>query len=576
MSIPIQIPQPAGYTIERLFTENNFSIPVYQRNYSWKENEINDFWRDLNDIVKDRRNNHFFGQIVTYQHDGVQDLIDGQQRITTSTIFLAVIRDIAHDLESSHQEMPLGVKDQLRDIQRDIKKMVRGDDGDLDSLKLQTSSQSDRELQQYFHKLTHKVKLEQSVDPITDPMKNMQLAYDEFQRWVQISLKSVKSLPEQANLLNRIFEAFVSRFYVVSIVAPSQSDAFIIFETLNSRGADLRPSDIIKNHIMYLLEDDLEKTNEQWTKISDRLKADSSSITSFIRVYWAARERIVPENSLYRVLSQELTEKSAGTQFLQDLVTLVETYDVLVNPTINKNNKAFYKSSELKSQLDILSRMNVRLYYPIVIAMTKRGFTELELTQVLNAVLSIFVRHRTILNNGTNVLENGFSSIATKIWRSELTKVDEIILSFNNQSMHHNDSEVDAAWLVLSKEGGLRGQKKWALAYLLAELSYFDNEVDYYEDVFVSDRFELVRLAELDNQHDAVTEEFESRLGNWTMIEKDYHYNDKDEATRIAQLNTSIFPGNKRLSEILKQGWNNSEIEKRQLDMQKKMHLIWH
>lgn len=138
MGVPIKIPQPAGLTMEILFQQNVFSVPVYQRNYSWKQNEVLDFWRDLEDLIEERRDNHFFGQVVTFNHDNIQDLIDGQQRMTTSTIFLAVIRDIAQKMLVDEAEyLTQDSRDKLRDIMRDInQRLIRGENGDQATLKL--------------------------------------------------------------------------------------------------------------------------------------------------------------------------------------------------------------------------------------------------------------------------------------------------------------------------------------------------------------------------------------------------------------------------------------------------------
>lgn len=578
MGVPIKIPQPAGLTMEMLFQQNVFSIPVYQRNYSWKQNEVLDFWRDLEDLIEERRNNHFFGQVVTFNHDNIQDLIDGQQRMTTSTIFLAVIRDTAQKMLTDEADrLTQDSRDTLRDIMRDInQRLIRGENGEQATLKLQASSESDRELQDYFYKRTHS----QDVNYLdnsqkTEPMKNMDAAYLEFQRGIDKSLSQKKTLGERINLLDRTLRTFIEKFYVVMISAPTQRDAFIIFETLNSRGADLKPSDIIKNHIMFLLEDDLENTNLLWAKVSDQLNADSDRITSYIRSYWTATRRLVTEGALYRSLSQELNSKSEGKDFLDDLVELVHAYDVLENPWSPVANRDLFKNRMLHAEIDILDKMSVKLYYPIFLSMRKQRFDEKQIAQVLHQVISIFVRHRTILNNGTNTLESGFATTANKIYRGELTSVDDINTDLKRPVMLHSDADVLAAFSVLSKDGGQRGQKKWALTYLLSELAYADKEEDYYEDVFREDKYELVRIAELNDMTDDVDTDHDSRIGNWTLIEKAYKFDERDADGKYQALHGSLFPGNDVLAEQVKKGWNNDAVEARQNKMSDHVVVIW-
>src|SRR5687768_1991266 len=70
-------------------TRKSFSIPVYQRAYSWKEKEWKTFLDDLKEQIQGE-NNYFFGNILleTIQQDKEFDVIDGQQRLTTLTIFI--------------------------------------------------------------------------------------------------------------------------------------------------------------------------------------------------------------------------------------------------------------------------------------------------------------------------------------------------------------------------------------------------------------------------------------------------------------------------------------------------------
>lgn len=78
----------------RLFDGSSvrFQIPVYQRNYDWKFEHCQRFFDDLSDVIINTRESHFFGSIVAkVTRRGVYTIIDGQQRITTSFIFLLAL-----------------------------------------------------------------------------------------------------------------------------------------------------------------------------------------------------------------------------------------------------------------------------------------------------------------------------------------------------------------------------------------------------------------------------------------------------------------------------------------------------
>lgn len=181
MSTLVDIPMPSRFRIGELFQNNNFMVPLYQRNYAWQNSEIVDFWEDLLDLVEDKRNSHFFGQIVTYKNEsGSQEIIDGQQRLTTSTIFMAAIRDIAQKMyddnfKGSQDESNLELGDSLRDIKREVNKTIRGMNGEESSLMVQQNSKNqEQNVQTFFFALTHSDIKVRDEKTNSEPKKNMQ------------------------------------------------------------------------------------------------------------------------------------------------------------------------------------------------------------------------------------------------------------------------------------------------------------------------------------------------------------------------------------------------------------------
>jgi len=77
--------------IESLLAGAYFHIPRFQRPYSWDEDNLGDFW---NDVIVNKSDDYFIGSMVVYKKDKQQfGVVDGQQRLTTITILLCVIRD---------------------------------------------------------------------------------------------------------------------------------------------------------------------------------------------------------------------------------------------------------------------------------------------------------------------------------------------------------------------------------------------------------------------------------------------------------------------------------------------------
>jgi uncharacterized protein with ParB-like and HNH nuclease domain len=82
-------------TLKELLTTRYFNVPRYQRSYSWTSDETEDFWHDIVDAAEDAAE-YFLGNVVLTadgDEDDVFSIIDGQQRIATTTILLAAMRD---------------------------------------------------------------------------------------------------------------------------------------------------------------------------------------------------------------------------------------------------------------------------------------------------------------------------------------------------------------------------------------------------------------------------------------------------------------------------------------------------
>ncbi|MCT3299448.1 DUF262 domain-containing protein [Lactiplantibacillus pentosus] len=585
MSSFVEIPNPSGFKIESLFRDNNFTVPLYQRNYAWGKDEVKDFWDDLQDIIEGKRNSHFFGQIVTFKNErGEQEIIDGQQRLTTSLIFMSAIRDIAIKLGQRVQGTPTDINaddeigDTLRMIRTQVRKSIRGTKDDQPSLVVQQHVEdqySDETLEDFFKKLTHSRISENDRKTSSEPKKNMFNAYDDITKWVNTSIKSEKELGAQIDHLQTIFDAFFDHFYIVMISAPSRQDAFTIFETLNSRGKDLKASDIIKNRVMSLMYEDLDNANQSWNKITSQLDNNSDRITRFIRTYWASRYRVVSESRLYREISDKVSTVVEAQKFLDDLSSLVELYTVLESPTSPKAHYNYFENERLTQQLDILNRLHVLLYYPIVLALEHRNFSESDKLTVVRKIISVFIRFRTIMNRGTNKLESGFSDVAHQIWSLNLSNVNAII-DYMDEHLLPSNNQTKASFEAMTKEGGQRGAKKWTLVYLLAELydavyDDFDDDT-LYQRTFSDDNYRLVQIAS-----NPELEDYVNYFGNWTILEKNLAKLDfKTMAQLITALSQSSLTANHELATQLQNvDWNIDTIEQRQGLFTSSVVTIW-
>jgi hypothetical protein len=103
-------------TLISLFAESLFQIPDYQRGYAWEDKQWKDFIDDIDALVYEQETSHYTGTVVVYagrdaeiraygtKRLKVVDVVDGQQRLTTSCLYLAeIIRALVRKGESDYE-----------------------------------------------------------------------------------------------------------------------------------------------------------------------------------------------------------------------------------------------------------------------------------------------------------------------------------------------------------------------------------------------------------------------------------------------------------------------------------------
>ncbi len=226
-------------TVKLLLGDNkaDFLIPDYQRPYAWEEKECQTLWDDIfafafpdNDCDKfDRHNDEYFlGPIVTFlNEDNKQEVIDGQQRLTTLMLLLRAFytryRNMKDELSATTR----------KNIEQCIWKTDEFDKPDMSALKIDSEVATDKDKQEFLDIL--------KTGTAADKQKSRYAVnYRYFQKRIDQFLEEYPSY--FAHLPTRILNNCI----LLPIEAESQDTALRIFSTLNDRGKPLSDSDIFK------------------------------------------------------------------------------------------------------------------------------------------------------------------------------------------------------------------------------------------------------------------------------------------------------------------------------------------
>ena len=283
---------------------NKFRIPRYQRPYSWGIDQINEFWNDLDN----EKESYFLGGFIfnyESEKDGYIDVIDGQQRILTITIFIAVLRDIC------------------KNINRDLSRVIQTsgiafvDPYTMDQTYKVEVGDSTRE---YFEKYIQSGENHiYGNKGITKEEKSIYNAYDFFHKKVTKSVEGKQDKASKVDWINDIRKRLDS-LNVIKIEIQSEEDAYEIFETTNARGVDLSVSDLLKNVILkHISKEKKEIAKDTWERITKNIENSNTELKKFIRYYWLSKYSFVTDKKLFKAIKNEIVNHKAWGNLLIEL-----------------------------------------------------------------------------------------------------------------------------------------------------------------------------------------------------------------------------------------------------------------
>lgn len=360
-----------------------YVIPLFQRPYSWETRQWTNLWTDLIELCEEEKpRNHFIGSIVTMPEKSVPEgvskfvLIDGQQRLTTLLILLAVVRDKAR----------------------------RDGDGKLaekiDDLMLKNRHQEHTDVYKVLPTQADRAAFCAIMDGTTAPgTRGIAAAYAFFE----------KKLRTQASPdLDRLHTVVCKNLVLVSIVLDRDDNPHLIFESLNYKGQPLAQADLIRNFFfMRIHATSQDKVfRECWQPMQERL---GKHLTEFIRHYLMRDGRVVKQGDVYFTVKEWVEERDGVDVhgYLTDLAAFSGYYALLIDP-------AQEPSYEIAPRLAQLNRFEATTAYPFLLNVycdyAADRITEGEFAAVLDVLESFLIR-RFVCGVPTNRLNKIFVAL---------------------------------------------------------------------------------------------------------------------------------------------------------------------
>ena len=405
-------------TIRNLLDRYCFYVPDYQRSYSWKAPQVDEFLDDIFNIVHsdqiDAR--HFLGAITMSKHSNRQgevDLIDGQQRITTIFIFLYVI--LSEYRSERFNSKAHGRADELLrklaflddDGKRIGSRLVLGafnrsffEDYIINAYAL---SDAERESIRNTYKERHEFNQNQAL---FEAFNRMKISIEE-------RLDCCKNEDDAYEYLKALHMCLYDRFELVTMQVEEEADAFLIFETLNDRGLVLSAVDLIKNKLFQAFSkkpSEFSQLKSDWEDMCDNIE-NKDNLKKFILHYWRSKLGHVSSQTLYKTCRDYIEENSY--EHAKNIVKELKEYSIYYNGFCDPNAAHPWKDKELKAALDDMNKIGYDMARPILLAAVSKYFhDEKKIAIVARMCLNFLIRYISILRNKPTSIEKDITKWA--------------------------------------------------------------------------------------------------------------------------------------------------------------------
>ena len=462
---------------EILSADGNFyyTIPKYQREYTWGYQQ----WEALYDDISENNDEYFIGSIICIPlGDTIKpylEVIDGQQRLTTISLFLTAIYT---RLKEHKDDLSEDDEDVLPSLRKSLKSKNSPNEMKLVP-QVQNFNKDD------FDHLMNEVGLRKASAPKHPyyPTRKIMRCYCYFLKRLDKEMEGMSTEDIISFLIGKYHK--VKQAMLVKIEVSSHSDAYVLFESLNNRGTPLTAIDLMKNLIMARAESNnltIDDCFNRWQMLLSNLSDDYGIQERFFRQYYNAFKHrlnepfqtdndrkkdplgtVATRSNLLNIF-ESLINKDLPA-FLDDILLCGQIYSWLI---LQDSTETIYRKA-----LEDLDHIQGAPSYLLLMYLIRNkdglGITEQEINQLINLLSKYFVRRNITDYPNTRDLTRIFMDIISKIEDAKPTGKDVVSLIVEVLSMPTNCASDEQ--FKRSLEGDVYKDNVGATRYILCKLA---------------------------------------------------------------------------------------------------------
>jgi len=471
--------------IGKIFAQDYYAVPDYQRDYEWTSAQNSTLLDDLMEITRQNNNNHFFGAIVTIPYesdnainkcidlddysisDNIKHVVDGQQRLTTFSILIKALRDLICEDSSVDDTFKKNF------AERQLENLLLGNNyhkvtGEAAPRLILNGNTGVCYINEILHVST------ENYSKVYKGAKRIIGAYAQFK--TEIMRYCTDYIAEgvcndNKDFYRKLIDALTNKVVFVEIECDASSDAFQVFDSLNGKGLDLTAADRIKN--IFLSWSAGGKGIQKWDSLVG-LIGDDYLAGFFVSLFFYSSKKRISKNKLPDEF-KKLYKESATTDFDYFYSKIKEE-----GTLYGQLRDAKTGISDLDSVLSDFKSLNLEQVYVLIFAAANHYGTGtvsnpdyLELVKVLQKLavrMQVCEKSMNRLDNLFSVciekMKSGNASLAviTKTLQDEITlKVDDTIFETSFKSFAPTDNKVAEYYLrhienIMREEAGNRSK----------------------------------------------------------------------------------------------------------------------
>lgn len=440
---------PNFWSINQLF-KYRFAVPVYQRPYSWKLTEVNSMLTDIFESYKEfkalsdedkQKASLYVGNIILHKKAfELYDIIDGQQRITTFSIFLLAIYTKLFELNvDPNNRILIKIQSALWKLDMNEKPVQDKRVIELGSIDKQIMLDVFNEaysqplnLRNFINNYSIKSPFEENV------RTNFNRAYDFSNEQFINSNNEIDDLLQFANFI-------LNKVHLIAIInEDSEFKTFSIFESINSKGKRLEDIDLIKTKIFSSLSpDDYSSYLSKWGKL---IIDTCDNLYDFLKVYIKANIKYYTGNVTYhnfegmdRELCSHFGKENIGDAYkamIEDMVDKVDCFNAVFN---FDKAVSIIKNKRFKFYYSVYTKINYEHPWPLFFKCFcdynngKGKLSESDLIEIVIETIKFSISFLTVCRKDSKDAISMFSSIFDDIYLNNKVSKDWVIYQINNK-----------------------------------------------------------------------------------------------------------------------------------------------